>query len=97
MRMILLAGAALALAACGGGNDTAANDANALGNDNMMMDPNMLDANSGMTGMDGMNGMNGMDAMNGAGANGSVDAGTANMMAKDAATNDPDTNLANGL
>jgi hypothetical protein len=92
--MILLAGAALALSACGGGNDTAANDANGFGTDNMMMDPNMLDANSGMTGMEGMNGM---DAMNGVGANGSVDAGTANMMANDAATNDPDTNLANGL
>ena len=94
MRMILLAGAALALSACGGGNDTAANDSNALGADNMMMDANMLDANSGMTGMEGMNGV---DAMNGMGANGAAGANTQEMMAKDAASNDADTNLANGL
>jgi hypothetical protein len=30
-------------------------------------------------------------------ANGMVDANTANAMAKDATTNDPDTNLANGM
>jgi hypothetical protein len=87
MRTIALAGLALALAACGGGESgTAANDANAVAVDDMMMDQNLLlDANASM------NGMSGMDA------NGAVDANTQNMMMKDAATNDADTNLANGL
>jgi len=83
MRMIALAAAALALSACGGGEDTAANDVNALGTDNLLMDDNLLlDTNTGMNGMD---------------ANMAVDSNTANMMMKDATTNDADTNLANGL
>lgn len=89
MRMILLAGAVLALSACGGGNDS--NEANALAPDNMMMDGNMaLDQNM----MVDQNG-----AMNGSAAagNGAVDAATQNMMQKDANTNDRDTNLANGI
>jgi hypothetical protein len=50
-----------------------------------MMDPNMtMDANA----------MNGAGTM---GGNGSMDANTQNMMQRDATTNDPDTNLANGL
>jgi hypothetical protein len=90
MRAIILAGAAvLTLSACGGGGSEA-NDANAMGTANTMaidpmMDPNMtMDAN----------------AMNGAGmtgTNGAMDANTQNMMQRDATTNDPDTNLANGL
>ncbi len=93
MRAILLAGVALALSACGGGGESADNGANALGADNMLMDENlMLDANTSMNGMDGMGGMGGMDA------NGSTNAATENMlMQKDAASNDADTNLANGL
>ncbi|HEX8223485.1 MAG TPA: hypothetical protein VF605_06695 [Allosphingosinicella sp.] len=86
MRMILLAGAALALSACGGGGETAANDANAMMADNMLMDDNMM--------MDGNAALNGTTALD---ANGSVDSTNANMMAIDAATNDADTNLANGL
>jgi hypothetical protein len=87
MRMIALAAAALALAACGSnGGDTAADDSNTLGTDNLLMDENLLlDSNTSL------NGMTGVDA------NGSVDSNTQNMMMKDAATNDPDTNLANGL
>lgn len=96
MRAIILAGAAvLTLSACGG-SGSEANDANAMGTANTMaidpmMDPNMtnmtLDGNAmGGTGM-GANG----------GANGMTDANTQNMMQRDANTNDPDTNLANGL
>jgi hypothetical protein len=98
MRMILLAGLALATAACGGG-DREATDANTMATDNMMMDSNvmmdgnvMMDANGAM--MDGTGAMNGAGAM---GGNGAMDAGTQNAMMKDAQTNDPDTNLANGM
>jgi hypothetical protein len=84
MRAIGLAAVALALSACGGGET--ANEANALTADNLMVDENlMLDSNASMNGVTGLDG------------NGSVDAGTQNMMQKDATTNDPDTNLANGL
>ena len=86
MRRIFLAGAVLALSACGGGNDTAANEANAMAVDNMMLDDNiMLDQNVSM------------DATTNMDANAAVDANTQNLMLKDATTNDPDTNLANGL
>ena len=87
MRTILLAGVALALAACGsGGSETAANEANALSADNMLMDENlMLDPNASIDGATTLD------------ANGSVNASTQNLMEKDATTNDPDTNLANGL
>ena len=87
MRMIALAAVALALSACGSGESGAsADEANALTADNMMMGDNpMLDANASM------NATGGMDA------NASTNAATENLMMKDAATNDPDTNLANGL
>ena len=90
MRMMILAGAVLALSACGGG-ETEANNTMALDNTMMsdpMMDPNMsIDANS----------MNMTGDMSGT-MNGTMDANTtANMMAVDANTNSPDTNLANGL
>lgn len=87
--LILAAGAALTLAACGGGNEAANTEANAMAMDNMAMDANMtMDAN--MMGTD-MN-MGGMDA------NMSTNMATeANMMAADMNTNAPDTNLANGL
>jgi hypothetical protein len=85
MRIIALAGLALALSACSGGGEKA-DDANALGADNMMMDGNlMMDDNASMNAMGGME------------ANGSANGSTANMMMQDAATNDSDTNLANGL
>ncbi|HEX8482898.1 MAG TPA: hypothetical protein VF650_13430 [Allosphingosinicella sp.] len=88
MRTIALAGLALALSACGGGEGgTAANDANMVATDDMMMGDNMLlDANTSMNGSAG-----------GVGANGAMDGNTQNMMMKDATTNDADTNLANGL
>jgi hypothetical protein len=86
MRVIWLAGVALALSACGGGGETAANDSNAIMADNMLMDENlMLDPNASI------NGTTGLDA------NASANATTQNLMEKDATTNDPDTNLANGL
>jgi hypothetical protein len=87
MRILALAGVALALSACGGGNDaTSANGANAFSDENLMMDENMM-----MDGNASMNGMGGMDA------NMSTNASTENMMMNDMTTNDPDTNLANGL
>ena len=99
MRLMILAGAVLALSACGGG-ETEAN--NTMGADNMMMsdpmmDPNMaIDAN-GMN-MGGDMGGNMAGGMNGAaGAAGAAGGDAQNMMAQDANTNDPDTNLANGL
>ena len=87
MRMIALAAAALALAACGSSdNGAAANDANAIGGDDLLMEDNLLlDSNASLNGTAGMD------------ANGSVDSNTQNLMAKDAVTNDADTNLANGL
>ena len=76
--LILAAGAALSLTACGKA-DSPTDDMNAA--DNMMID-NMVVAND--TG--------GMDA------NAMTNAGEeANMMANDLATNDADTNLANGM
>jgi hypothetical protein len=100
MRMILLAGLALATAACGGGEsestdaNTMATDANMMMDSNMMMDGNvMMDANGAM--MDANGAMNSAGAMGG--TNGSMDAATQNAMMKDAQTNDPDTNLANGM
>jgi hypothetical protein len=90
--MILAGAAVLTLSACGGGSE--ANDANAMGADNTMMIDPMMDPNTTMD----QNAMNAAGTMgaNG-GANGMVDANTQNMMQRDATTNDPDTNLANGL
>jgi hypothetical protein len=83
MRMILLAGAALALSACGGGAEKA-DETNVLTADNMLMDENMsMDMNASMN--------------MGADVNAATDANSVNMMVEDATTNDPDTNLANGI
>ncbi len=86
--LILVAGAALSLTACGG-NDAAENaEANVMAVDNMMtdqnlmMDGNMMDANA-MGGMDGNMSTNMMTENN--------------MMAVDRNTNAPDTNIANGM
>jgi hypothetical protein len=96
MRMMMLAGtavAALALSACGGGA-TEGNSVNATGTDNGMMDP-MSDPNMMM---DQNGAMNAAGSAGGAGgANGAVDANTQNAMQRDMNTNDPDTNLANGM
>jgi len=86
MRTLLLtAGAALALSACGGAEktetttvNTTTEDANAAAADNMLMDQNMA-----------MNG-SAMDHNN-------MDPATHNAMMQDMNTNSPDTNLANGM
>ncbi len=81
--------AALTLTACGGGNE--ANEAaadNAMTTDHSMaMDPAM---------MNGMDANATMDA-NAMGGNATMDANTQNAMMNDMNTNDPDTNLANGM
>ena len=84
--LILVAGAALSLAACGSNRDEAVNaDANLMAADNMAtMDANMMGMDANMTG--------------GADGNMMTNAPTeANMMATDMNTNDRDTNLANGM
>jgi hypothetical protein len=95
--MTMLAGAALALAlsACGGGGGSEANDANAIGAGNAMIDP-MMDPNL-MMDQNAMNAMGNTGAGGAGSAGGAADANTQNMMQRDATTNDPDTNLANGL
>ncbi len=89
--LILVAGAALSLAACGSNRDEAMNsDANLMVADNMStMDANMMATDSNMM----------MDSnMGGADANMTTNGATeANMMANDMNTNDRDTNLANGM
>ena len=88
--VFLIAGAALTLSACGGGGNEG--EGNTLVANNLVVDGNAdadaaanLDAN--------------LDANLGASATGNaaVDANTQNAMAKDLTTNEPDTNLANGL
>ena len=86
MRTMALATLALALSACGGGGDASGNEANALSADNMAMDENLM--------MDPNLSANGTVTPD---ANGASNSATQNLMAKDAQTNDPDTNLANGL
>jgi hypothetical protein len=91
MRNILLAaGAALTLAACGGGET----QSNEMAADNAMMNDMMMNDAAAMNGMDA-NMM--MDANGTMDANATMDANTHNAMMKDATTNDPDTNLANGM
>ncbi len=91
MRAFIVMGVALAVAACGGGGDTKSGDANMATSDNMTMDQNMaLDPMMNGTGNMAMDPM-----MNGT-ANG-ADPATQNMMQQDMNTNDPDTNLANGM
>ncbi|GLR46839.1 hypothetical protein [Sphingomonas astaxanthinifaciens] len=83
--LILVAGAALSLAACGSKTEVDNADANLMTADNMSMDANMaapMDSNM----------------MGGADANMMTNGATeANMMAQDMNTNAPDTNLANGI
>lgn len=89
--LILAAGAALTLAACGGGetqsSETAAGNA---------MSDNMMMANDAAA-MNGMDANMMMDANGMMNSNATMDANTHNAMMKDAKTNDPDTNLANGM
>jgi hypothetical protein len=88
--LILVAGAALTLSACGGNRDEAMNsDANLMVADNMAtMDANMMGTDPNMM-AGNMDGMDGNMTTNGA--------TEANMMAQDMNTNAPDTNIANGM
>ena len=82
--IILIAGAALSLAACGGGSET--DEANTLTADNMMM-------NDGMMTDPMMNGdMNGMTV-----GNETMYANMQNAVEQDMNTNEPDVNLATGM
>jgi hypothetical protein len=99
MRIILLAGAVLALGACSSGNQTnnsAADNMSDTGNAGMIADPagpgNMGDAN-----MAGGSMMDANGSVSAATGNGAADAHTKALMKKDAKTHDHDTNLANGI
>ena len=83
--LILAAGAALALSACGGNDADEAN--NTLAVENLEVGNVVLNDPAMANGMDA----NAMGTMNG------TDANTANAMAQDLTTNDADTNLANGM
>ena len=79
--IILIAGAALALSACGS-NSSESTDANTLEVNTLVVDDGAL-ANGDLNAVSTENGM--------------IDANTANAVQQDLNTNDPDTNLANGL
>jgi hypothetical protein len=94
MRIILLAGMALAVTACGGGNK-ANNSATA---NNMMTTNTMTTSDPMMTNGAAPMGTTGdMNSMGNMGGNMTMDANTQKAMEKDMKTNDPDTNLANGM
>jgi hypothetical protein len=98
MRIFLISGAVLALSACGSGNDTQANGANMTTTDNMTRDQNItMDQNMAMDPMMNGAGNMGMDPMMNGTANGTMNSTTENMMQQDMNSNDPDTNLANGM
>jgi len=98
MRIILLAGAVLALGACSSGNEAnnaAADNMGDTGNSGMIVDPAMpgnMDANLSGGAMTDQNG-----SVTAATGNGAADARTKELMKKDAKTHDHDTNLANGI
>ena len=81
--IILIAGSMLALAACGSNNE----ESNTLAVNNLVVE-DLSNGSDTMTMNGDMNAMD-MNAMNGS--------DTANAMATDMNTNDPDTNLANGM
>ena len=81
---ILVAGAMLALSACGSKNE----EANTLAVNNLVVEDLSNGSDTMMMNGSDMNAMD-MNSMN--------SAGTANAMATDMNTNDPDTNLANGM
>ena len=82
MRSIfLIAGAALALSACGS-NNSESTEANTLEVNTLVVDDGAL-ANGDLNAVGTENGM--------------IDANTANAVQQDLNTNDPDTNLSNGL
>jgi len=79
--------AALTLTACGGGGE---NQANQMAGENVAMDN--LSASD-----PAMNASGAVDANMSMDANMAMDANTQNAMMNDLKTNDPDTNLANGM
>jgi len=81
--IILIAGSMLALSACGSNSE----EANTLAVNNLVVE-DLSNGSDTMTMNGDMNAMD-MNAMNGS--------DTANAMATDMNTNDPDTNLANGM
>ena len=83
--MILAAGAVLALSACGSNNEANQTD---LSVNNLVVEDLSNGSDTMMMNGDDMNAMD-MNSMNGA--------ETANAVATDMNTNDPDTNLANGM
>ena len=91
MRKFLIVGATLARAACGGGGTES--DSVNVAADNMMMDQNMAIDPALMNGTGNM----AMDPAMANGAGNAADPATQNMMQQDMNTNDPDTNLANGM
>jgi hypothetical protein len=99
MRILILAGAVLALGACSGGNQTNNAAADNMSNGDTSLDANMS-GDAGMMGGANMGGANAMDAngsVSAATGNGAADAHTKALMKKDAKTHDHDTNLANGI
>jgi hypothetical protein len=96
MRVILMiAGAALAVAGCSGGNDS--NEVDTLAVNNLVVDDGTM-RNGDMTGdMNAMT-MNGdMNAVTTGDMNGMSASNVQELQQKDLTTNDADTNLANGL
>lgn len=91
MRSLILVAATLALSACGDSrstSNTSTTGANTMMSDSMMM----------MNGSDPMMGGGMGNSMGGTMGNGmGVDPATQNAMRQDMNTNDPDTNLANGM
>ncbi|HEY0314295.1 MAG TPA: hypothetical protein VGC56_17615 [Allosphingosinicella sp.] len=99
MRIILLAGAVLALGACSGGNqanNSAADTMSDTGNSGMIVDP-AGPGNMGDAAMSGGNMTDQNGSVSAATGNGAADAHTKALMKKDAKTHDHDTNLANGI
>ena len=79
--LILVAGAALTLAACGG-TDSATDEDNAMSTENLAIDDNAMLANDA----------GGLDANTATNAE-----AEANLVANDLTNNDADSNLANGI
>jgi hypothetical protein len=95
MRILMLAGAVLALGACSGGGDQG-NNAAATDNMGMISDPE-VPTNLGDANMAGGNMMDANGSVSAATGNGAADAHTKALMKKDLKTHDHDTNLANGI
>ena len=84
--LILVAGAAMALSACGGGGNSEQNEVDTLSANNLVVEDS-----AGMNALsNGTADANAIAAMNG------QDPATQNAMMNDLTSNDADTNLANG-